>query len=148
MSDKRADQLMVMPTDKNQEFARSFFQQIDQNRSRFVLRDEEAGQDIVLPEEIYMLLRNILIDLSQNKAVQICPTALELTTVQAAEYLMVSRPFLIKLLDQQKIPFRMVGTHRRIKLEDLLKYRLETDAEDKRAREELTKMSEELGLGY
>ena len=75
-----------------------------------------------LDEDLFELLRRILIDLSQNRAVQVLPTAMELTTVQAAEFLRVSRPYLIKLIDQNEIDYRMVGTHRRIKLEDLIDY--------------------------
>ncbi len=147
MSDRRGADQLVMPTDENQEIARDMLRHIDHEQARFVLRDSEAS-DIVLPEDIYMLLRSILIDLSQNKAVHVCRTDLELSTVQAADYLMVSRPFLIKLIDQKEIPCRMVGTHRRVKLEDLEAYREKTDTADKLAREELTKMAEELGLGY
>ena len=76
------------------------------------------------------------------------PTSMELTTVQAAEFLRVSRPYLIKLIDQNEIDCRLVGTHRRIKLEDLIEYGAKLARDSEAAREELTKTAQELGWGY
>jgi excisionase family DNA binding protein len=74
------------------------------------------------------------------------PDAAELTTQQAAEFLNVSRPYLIKLLESDQIPFRLVGTHRRIRFRDLRDYKSRDDLDRRRAADELTSLSQELGL--
>ncbi len=116
--------------------------------ARFVLRDNETNEEIELSEALYDLLRHVLVDLSQNRAVQILPRDVELTTVQAAEFLQVSRPFVIKLIDEGELPCRRVGSHRRIRLADLMAYRRRLAAESKRLRESMTKEAEKLGWGY
>ena len=138
----------VLPTPELMSHARELLQHLDGDGARFVLWDKQAGQPIELSEEIFDLLRNILIDLSQNRAVQIMPHNLELTTVQAAEFLQVSRPHVIKLIAEKKLPCRMVGTHRRIRLSDLIEYRTAMAADSKAAREEITTDAEKLGWGY
>jgi excisionase family DNA binding protein len=73
---------------------------------------------------------------------------MELTTVQAADFLQVSRPHVIKLIDEGKLPCRFVGTHRRLKLKDLIDYGAKKATDGRRAREEMTKEAEQLGWGY
>jgi excisionase family DNA binding protein len=81
-----------------------------------------------------------------RRGVQIIPDASELTTQQAADFLNVSRPYLIGLLEADEIPYRKVGTHRRIRFEDLREYRRRDDLKRRQAADELTRLSEELGL--
>ena len=76
------------------------------------------------------------------------PVLAELTTQQAADILSVSRPFLIGLLKQRKIPFRLVGQHRRVRLDDLLAYGRKDDENRRRIADELTADAQELGVGY
>jgi excisionase family DNA binding protein len=128
--------------------AKELLQHLDVGGARFVLWDKEAGYQIELNEDIFELLRHILIDLSQNRAIQILPHDMELTTVQAAEFLQVSRPYLIKLIDEGKLTCRMVGTHRRIKLIDLINYRSSVAKESQASREEMTRAAEKYGWGY
>ncbi len=72
----------------------------------------------------------------------------ELTTQEAAQILGVSRPYLIGLLEQSKIPFTKVGSHRRVKLNELLRYKKQLEEEEKRALDEIAQMSQDWGIYY
>ncbi|BFH75743.1 helix-turn-helix domain-containing protein [Thermus thermophilus] len=111
-----------------------------------VLRLEEAS--LVLTPELAQLLQALLEALSRGEAVRVVPLEAELTTGQAAELLGVSRPYLVRLLEEGKIPYHKVGAHRRVRAKDLLAY---LEASRKRGRElldELIGEAQELGLGY
>src|SRR5262245_36069756 len=99
----------------------------------------DAGQEatLELPAAAVKLLVGILEDMASGRAAMIMPHTSELTTQQAAGFLNVSRPFLIQLLKEKKIPLRMVGTHRRIRLEDVLRYKEAIDAERRKVLDEL-----------
>ena len=104
------------------------------------------GQEMVLPESVVALLRQIVHQLARHKVVSIVPCNRELTTQEAAELLHVSRPYLIRLLDQGAIPYTRTGTHRRIGLDDLMGYKAERDAARERALDELGRLNHEMGL--
>jgi excisionase family DNA binding protein len=111
------------------------------------IQGELAGDDaLVVPREAAVLLAKILGFLANGEGVSVMPDAAELTTQQAAEFLNVSRPYLIKLLESGQIPFRLVGTHRRIRFKDLREYKSRDDLDRRRAANELTDLSQELGL--
>ncbi|MDP2310137.1 MAG: excisionase family DNA-binding protein [Pseudomonadota bacterium] len=106
---------------------------------------EEA---VTLPTQAFELLMRVLAHLANGNAVTIVPVHAEVTTQQAADVLNVSRPYLIKLLDEGKLPYRKVGTHRRVMLRDLLEYKRQDDAERQGILAELTAEAQKLGLGY
>lgn len=112
------------------------------------IRVINSDQDVTVPVTALRLLVDILAQMAQGNAVTIVPIHAELTTQQAADYLNVSRPFLIGLLEEGKIPFRKVGTHRRVRFKDLAKYREISLVDRKAAADELTRQAQELGLGY
>lgn len=99
-----------------------------------------------MPANIFKSIIKLLAEMGNGNAVQVVPVQAELTTQQAADLLNVSRPHLIKLLEGEKIPFRKVGTHRKILARDVFAYR---DRTDHARREGLARMiadDEEMGL--
>ncbi len=111
------------------------------------IQGELAGDDaLVVPREAAVLLAKVLGFLASGEGVTVVPDSAELTTQQAAEFLNVSRPYLIKLLESDQIPYRLVGTHRRVRFRDLREYKSRDDLDRRRAADELTGLSQELGL--
>lgn len=104
------------------------------------------GEEIEIPEIVFNLLRRIVNYLARGKAISLIPVGMILTTQEAADLLNVSRPHLVKLVDEGKIPYKKVGTHRRIKLQDLMAYKANQDAEQRRLLAEMTQFSQEMGL--
>ena len=86
--------------------------------------------------------------IASGQGVTIIPDNAELTTVQAADVLNVSRPYLIKLLDERAIPHRKIGKHRRIRVEDVMAYKVAIDREREAILDQLTREAQEQGLGY
>lgn len=121
-----------------------------QNKAPLKLRvtDGDQAEPIELPAGAVTLLMDILEAMAAGQGVTIIPESAELTTVQAAEVLNVSRPFLIKLLDDQKIPHRKVGKHRRIRMEDVMAYKASIDAERENVLDQLAAEAQEQDMGY
>lgn len=107
-----------------------------------------SEQRVHLPASAIQMLMDILVNISQGNAVQVVPVHAELTTQQAADILMVSRPYLVKLLDEKKIEHRKVGSHRRIRYNDLLKFKDQEERARKAVLDELTAEAQELDMGY
>ena len=112
------------------------------------VRDADKEETIELPASAVKLLQAILEDMALGRAVTIVPQNAELTTQQAAELLNVSRPFLVQLLEQKKLPFRLVGTHRRVRFEDVLRFKENIDAERRKVLDQLAAEAQELKMGY
>lgn len=116
----------------------------DADRARVRLDDT----DLVLPRQAVALLRDLLAEMAQGNAVTVVPTHAELTTQQAADILNVSRPHVVKLLEEGTIPFSRVGTHRRIRYQDLLAYKAERDQQSREALDALARQGQDLDMGY
>ena len=110
----------------------------------------DAGQDqpLELPAGAVALLMDILEAMAAGQGVSLVPENAELTTVQAAAMLNVSRPYLIKLLEESAIPHRKVGKHRRIRMEDVMAYKGRIDREREAVLDQLTLEAQQNDMGY
>lgn len=106
------------------------------------------GEQVELPAEAALLLRDLCAALAQGQAVSIVPLHKELTTQEAADILNISRQSLVDLLEAGKLPFSKPNKHRRIRAADLLAYKQHRDAERAEGLRELTQLSEDLGDYY
>jgi excisionase family DNA binding protein len=110
--------------------------------------EEPDGQkaELPLPQAALPLLSALLHELGKGKSVVVLTTETEVTTQQAADFLKVSRPYLVKLLEAGQIPFRRVGPRRRVLLGDLLHYKEREEAERHRGLDELVAEAQRLGM--
>jgi excisionase family DNA binding protein len=104
------------------------------------------GKTQLLPANVYSFLCQILGDLKEGKSITILQSNAELTTVEAAKMLSVSRQFLVQLLEQNQIPFHMVGTHRRVYARDLLAFKAKRDSSRRKTLDDLARTEMENGL--
>jgi excisionase family DNA binding protein len=144
----------VTPTDEEVGLAREAGQQLAKLAALEspvevkVVGKGAKGESLVLPASSLKLLADILQQMASGHGVAVLSVDAELSTQQAAEVLNVSRPFLIKLLDERKLPHRKVGAHRRVLLRDVLDYKKKTDAERLEVLRELAEQAQELDMGY
>ena len=106
--------------------------------------DDDATLEI--PGHALRLLVDMLAQIANGNAVTVAPVHAELTTQQTADLLNVSRPYVVKLLDDEQIPFRRVGNRRRVLLADLLEYQHRDLAHRRKVADRLTAEAQRLGL--
>jgi excisionase family DNA binding protein len=120
-----------------------------QETQRIELVDGEQQRQVVeLPTFALRLLGEILSELALGNAVKVVPIHAELTTQEGADLLNVSRPHLVKLLDEGVIPHTKTGRHRRVKFADLMAYKAQRDHASRTAMDELAAQAQKLGMGY
>jgi excisionase family DNA binding protein len=140
---RREDELVFPPEDLDQLL----------DLARFVEHHTEPGlllgpdgEQVPLPAEVYRVLRHVVEVMRQGKATLVAPQGLLLTTQEAADFLGVSRPTLVKLLEDGAIPFEKPNRHRRVRLQDLLDFQSRRREERRAALNQLTEEASELGL--
>lgn len=116
------------------------------NSEQTEIEIEETKEKIIIPSRALKLLGDILKAMSEGKPISIVPIATEVTTQKAAEILGCSRPHLVKLLEEGKIEFTKVGKHRRLKFEDVFKYKQKMKDEQKKHIIDIMNFDEEIGL--
>ena len=126
---------------------------LDHSRAhRIVLIDRDGGIDssptLELPPKVLRFFAEMLGAMAEQKLVTLVPQKHELTTQEAAAFLNVSRPFVIKEIETGKIPHRKVGRHRRVTFTDLVKYQRVSQEGGDQALQDLTDQAQALGLGY
>ena len=142
----RAYNAPVSPTPATVDCAQKAIHEMDRPGAEFALIDRATGTELPLSEQVYELMRRLLIDLAQNRPVAIVPLDHELTPNQAADILNASRGTVLRLIETGDLPARMVGSHRRVRLEDLLAYKTKSDAAYEKSMDDLVAIEQELGL--
>jgi len=112
----------------------------------FRVGDAAKEETLQLPVPAVQMLVRILEEMARGNAVTLIPVHAELTTQEAADMLNISRPSLIQLLDEGKIEYRKVGTHRRIRFDALMAYKRQSDAARRAALAELAAYDQEIGI--
>jgi excisionase family DNA binding protein len=105
------------------------------------------GEQISLPGALFDVLEKVAELMAKGAAISVVPVAKELTTQQAADLLQVSRQYLVRLVDEGRLACTRTGSHRRLRLTDVLAYKAQRDAERKKALDDLAELSEQYG-GY
>jgi excisionase family DNA binding protein len=143
----------VAPTEADMQLARDSARQLAPQLAKAngttqlrVVEPDGDGETVTIPTAAFRLLVTILAQMASGNAVCLIQHHAELTTQEAAELLNVSRPYLVRLLDDGRIPFRRVGTHRRVLFKDVMTYKAEHRRARKAALDELSRLDQELGL--
>lgn len=135
----------VLVPDRDASTVKELDEVLARAQGKAVLRSP-SGHELTLPHSVYRVLEQVVHEMARGNAVRVLPVKAELSTQQAADLLNVSRPHLVKLLERGKVPYHCAGSHRRVVLEDLLVYKERRDRERLEALDEITRISDELGL--
>ena len=145
---------MVRMSGQEKEMARvaqrCIMEALDHSRAAVITLTTDKGDQptIDLPPQALKFIGDLLGALSEGKPVVVMPSKRELTTVEAAHFLNVSRPFVVKEISEGRLPHRLVGTHRRILFEDLITYARKMREQQVQALERMAENASELGLDY
>ncbi len=142
-----------LPTEQEVEAAkqssRTLAKYADADRVQLSIKvNNQVTDDLILSGQQMQLLLHILAETAQGNAVSIMPIHAELSTQEAANILNVSRPHLVKLLEQGELKFHKIGSHRRILAQDLMTYKKQLQTQRHNTLDELTALSQTLGMGY
>lgn len=107
-----------------------------------------GGREVPVPPQAVAALEETLVELADGHAVRVLRMDREVTTQEAADILNLSRPHFVRLLEQGKLPFHMVGTHHRVLLDDVLAYRLTRRKREEEGLQLLADEAQKLNLGY
>lgn len=139
----------VAPTENDSRLAKESSRKLGPHAQHALRVNIEGSDEVIeLPALAVRLLVDLLAEMASGNAVTLIPVHAELTTQQAADLIGVSRPFMISQLEAGKIPFRKVGTHRRIPFLNLMAYKQRMDADRQKALDALAEQAQDLDMGY
>lgn len=147
-----AAKIIHLPTAAEVEAAKTFGRTLskyaDADRVQMSLRGINGETDeLVLPGHVLQIMLEVLSEMSKGNAINLISHHQEISTQEAANLLNVSRPYLVQLLEKGELPFRLVGTHRRVRLTDLMEYKANIDKQRAQALDELAALSQEDDMG-
>lgn len=148
---KFSDQTTPPPSDEERQIAAESSRQIAAliGRGKTArIRIIDGEEDITVPVSAMRMLVDILAHMAEGEAMTLIPQDAELSTQQAADFLNVSRPYFVKLLEEGKLEFHKVGSHRRVYFRDLVTFKEQNMAERRKAMDELAAQAQELKMGY
>jgi excisionase family DNA binding protein len=137
----------VTPTKATIDTAQKAIEELDRTGAGFVLVDPVSGRQLPLGSQVQDLMRQLLLDLAKNRPVAIVPLEHELTPNQAADILNTSRNYVLARIEDGQLTARMVGSHRRIRLDDVLAFKVKSDAQSDKVMDDLIAAERELGFG-
>lgn len=144
----------IMPTHKEATLAEhssrvlSSYLQSTQTPSIQLIKKGKTPEKVILPASAMRLLVDILAQMAEGNAVSLIPIHAELSTQEAAELLNVSRPYIVALLEKKQIPYRKIGTKRRVLAKDVLAYKTRIDKARHKVLKELSSQAQKLNMGY
>jgi excisionase family DNA binding protein len=129
---------------------RCIMEALDHSRAAVITltTDKDEHPRVDLPPQALKFIGQLLGAMSEGQPIVLMPANKELSTVEAAHFLNVSRPFVIKEIEEGRLPHRMVGTHRRVAFDDLLAYARKMRERQTSALERMADNARELGLEY
>ncbi len=139
-----ADTLLAITSSKRL----SRFAKLKEQEVQATFHSDDSEEMVEIPASAFRLFVEILNQMASGNAVALIPKHAELSTQEAAEFLNVSRPFVIKLIENKELPCKKVGTHRRLLFSDVEAYKRKVDAQRSEALQELVDQAQELDLGY
>lgn len=142
-------------TREDQRIAKASIHKLDKtsrtlNRAKRVvkIRVQEGEESVEIPAKAMLMLSAIVNNMAEGRSMALILSDAMLSTQEAAKYLNVSRPHVVKLLERGEIPFTKAGSHRRVKFNDLLTYQEKAKANQKKQLNFLAKQAQGLHLGY
>lgn len=148
MSTQVSEKPTILPSKEDSELAQTASRELARKQPSELRIRLDDGQELALPKAATRLITHLLTEMAQGNAVTIIPVHANLTTQEAADYLNVSRPFLIGLLESGKIEYHKIGTHRRVRFLDLVKYKEATEKRRQEIMEDLAAQSQAEAMGY
>ena len=149
---RELDSPLLSPAEKDLARAaqRCIMAALDHSRAASILLTTDTGEQpcVEVPPAALRVIGQLLGAMSQGQSIALMPVEREFTTVEAAHFLNVSRPFVIKEMEAGRLPYRKVGTHRRVTLKHLLDYEQKMRAQQEQALDRLADNACELGLDY
>ena len=129
---------------------RYIMEALDHSRAAAITLTTDTGEHptVDVPPAALKLIGQLLGAMSEGRPITLMPAKREFSTVEAANFLNVSRPFVIKEIEEGRLPHRKVGTHRRVAFEDLLEYARKMRENQASALERMADDARKVGLGY